>query len=301
MYKKNILRLLFFVLFSFAGFAEDVIHIIEKGDTLYSISKKYNTPVDSILKKNNLSDPSKIKIGQKLIIPAASSAKNDKKTNTKTNSEELTHVIQKGDTLYALAKKFGVKFSDILKLNGLSEKTPLKIGQILKIPQGKSQGSAKEQKSNSVQTDKQNKTSTTKAASDKNSQAVKPSTSTKQADSKLLWPVPASKVSYLSGKITGVVIDSVKGQAVKAVSSGKVVSTGPHRGFGQVVFVQSKTKHIYVYGGMEKIAVRKGDTIAVGQKLGELGVELFSGKARLYFMVYDKNKPIDPAKAPRGL
>ena len=301
MYKKNILRLLFFVLFSFAGFAEDVIHIIEKGDTLYSISKKYNTPVDSILKKNNLSDPSKIKIGQKLIIPAASSAKNDKKTNIKTNSEELTHVIQKGDTLYALAKKFGVKFSDILKLNGLSEKTPLKIGQILKIPQGKSQGSAKEQKSNSVQTDKQNKISTTKAASDKNSQAVKPSTSTKQADSKLLWPVPASKVSYLSGKITGVVIDSVKGQAVKAVSSGKVVSTGPHRGFGQVVFVQSKTKHIYVYGGMEKIVVKKGDTIAVGQKLGELGVELFSGKARLYFMVYDKNKPIDPAKAPRGL
>ena len=301
MYKKNILRLLFFVLFSFAGFAEDVIHIIEKGDTLYSISKKYNTPVDSILKKNNLSDPSKIKIGQKLIIPVASSAKNDKKTNVKTGSEELTHVIQKGDTLYALAKKFGVKFSDILKLNGLSEKTPLKIGQILKIPKGKSQGIGQDQKSNSAQTDKQNKTSTTKASSDKETQSVKPSTSTKQADSKLLWPVPASKVSYLSGKITGVVIDSVKGQAVKAVSSGKVVSTGPHRGFGQVVFVQSKTKHIYVYGGMEKIVVKKGDTIAVGQKLGELGVELLTGKARLYFMVYDKNKPIDPAKAPRGL
>jgi len=52
---------------------------------------------------------------------------------------------------------------------------------------------------------------------------------------------------------------------------------------------------------MEKIVVKKGDTIAVGQKLGELGVELLTGKARLYFMVYDKNKPIDPAKAPRGL
>ena len=145
MYKKNILRLLFFIFFSFFCFAEDIVHIIEKGDTLYSISKKYNTSVDSILKKNNLSDPSKIKIGQKLIIPAASSAKNDKKTNIKTNSEELTHVIQKGDTLYALAKKFGVKFSDILKLNGLNEKTPLKIGQILKIPQGKSQGTVQEQ------------------------------------------------------------------------------------------------------------------------------------------------------------
>ena len=289
MYKKNILGILFFIFFSFSGFAEDIVHIIEKGDTLYALSKKYNTPIDSILKKNNLSDPSKIKIGQKIIIPVENSAKDDKKT--KTNSDTLTHVVQKGDTLYALAKKFGIKFSDLLKLNGINEKTPLKIGQILKIPQGSTQ-----------ETDK---TSITKTAPEKTSekslQSIKPSTSAKQADSKLLWPVPASKVSYLSGKITGVVIDSVKGQTVKAVNSGKVVSTGPHRGFGQVVFVQSKTKHIYVYGGMEKIVVKKGDTIAVGQKLGELGVELLTGKARLYFMVYDKNKPIDPAKAPRGL
>ncbi|UTY23861.1 LysM peptidoglycan-binding domain-containing protein [Treponema denticola] len=299
MYKKNILGILFFIFFSFSGFAEDIVHIIEKGDTLYALSKKYNTPIDSILKKNNLSDPSKIKIGQKIIIPVESSAKNDKKTNAKTGSEEITHVIQKGDTLYALAKKFGIKFSDLLKLNGINEKTPLKIGQILKIPQGTTQEPAK---NNGQETDK---TSITKASSEKTSekslQSIKPSTSAKQADSKLLWPVPASKVSYLSGKITGVVIDSVKGQTVKAVSSGKVVSTGPHRGFGQVVFVQSKTKHIYVYGGMEKIVVKKGDTIAVGQKLGELGVELLTGKARLYFMVYDKNKPIDPARAPRGL
>ena len=297
MYKKNILGILFFIFFSFSGFAEDIVHIIEKGDTLYALSKKYNTSIDSILKKNNLSDPSKIKIGQKIIIPVENSAKDDKKT--KTNSDTLTHVVQKGDTLYALAKKFGIKFSDLLKLNGINEKTPLKIGQILKIPQGTTQEPAK---NNGQETDK---TSITKTAPEKTSekslQSIKPSTSAKQADSKLLWPVPASKVSYLSGKITGVVIDSVKGQTVKAVSSGKVVSTGPHRGFGQVVFVQSKTKHIYVYGGMEKIIVKKGDTIAVGQKLGELGVELLTGKARLYFMVYDKNKPIDPARAPRGL
>ncbi|UTC68371.1 MULTISPECIES: M23 family metallopeptidase [unclassified Treponema] len=271
MYKKHILRLLFFIFFSFFCFAEDLIHVIEKGDTLYALSKKYNIPVASILKKNNLSDPSKIKIGQKIIIPVEKPGKN--------NSEDyISHVIQKGDTLYALAKKFGVSFSDILKLNGITQKSPLKVGKILKIPKAFEQGKEQGKK-----------------------QTAKPSTSTKQADAKLLWPVPASKVAYLSGKITGVVIDSVKGQAVKAVSSGKVVSTGPHRGFGQVVFIQSKTKHIYVYGGMEKLIVKKGDTIAVGQKLGELGVELFTGKAKLYFMVYDKNKPIDPAKAPRGL
>lgn len=283
MYKKFISFFLFCIFFSFSGFADDIIHTIEKGDTLYSLSKKYNTPIDSILKKNKISDPSKIKIGQKIIIPV----KNEEKKDT---DSYITYIIQKGDTLFALAKKFGINLSQILKLNGINDKTPLKIGQILKIPKAAENSKIQE-----------NKNSDTEILTDKQSQAIKPSTSTKKADAKLLWPVPAKTVAYLSGKITGVVIDSVKGQSVKAISSGKVVSTGPHRGFGNVVFIQSKTKHIYVYGGMEKLIVKKGDTITVGQKLGELGVELFTGKAKLYFMVYDKNKPIDPAKAPRGL
>ena len=261
------------------------------------------------METNNLTDNSKIKAGQKLIIPSAlqkktseavslaekprqtekmpSSAK--KHMQEKTDAPQ-TYKIQNGDTLFGISRKFGVNFSELLWINGFIENTVIKTGQSIKLP-----------KPGAAYSGPKGGTTASSSKAVKKSSQRPPSSSGKQADPKLLWPVPASEVSYLSGKIAGVVIDSKKGQDVKAIASGKVVSTGTHRGFGQVVFVQSKTKHIYVYGGLEKISVKKDDTVKTGKKLGELGSELFTGKARLYFMVYNKNTPIDPQKAPRGI
>ncbi len=286
MTKRRFVFVFLFLTFSFL-YAGDIIHVIRKGDTLYALSRKYNVTVDSILKKNHLSNASKIKIGQKILIPRKDAPK---KYKTKT------YKIKKGDSLFALAKKFGVNFSTLMKLNGLNDKSVIKIGQVIKIPQitvGKKKSSPSKTK-----TGKTTRKNTHKAGSH-NSKALK-AISSKKANSKLLWPVPAKNVFYLSGKIYGVVIDSKKGQSVKAIASGTVVSTGPHRGFGQVVFVRTKTKHIFVYGGLSKVSVKKGTKVKVGQKLGSLGTELLTGKARMYFMVYNKNKPMDPAKAPRG-
>lgn len=301
-----------FILFSqlcAKAYAEDIVHTIEKGETLYALSKRYRVPVSLILETNNLTDNSKIKAGQKLIIPSAlqkktseavslaekprqtekmpSSAK--KHMQEKTDAPQ-TYKIQNGDTLFGISRKFGVNFSELLWINGFIENTVIKTGQSIKLP-----------KPGAAYSGPKGGTTASSSKAVKKSSQRPPSGSGKQADPSLLWPVPASEVSYLSGKIAGVVIDSKKGQDVKAIASGKVVSTGTHRGFGQVVFVQSKTKHIYVYGGLEKISVKKDDTVKTGKKLGELGSELFTGKARLYFMVYNKNTPIDPQKAPRGI
>lgn len=63
-----------FILFSqlcAQAHAEDIVHTIEKGETLYALSKRYRVPVSLILETNNLTDNSKIKAGQKLIIPSA--------------------------------------------------------------------------------------------------------------------------------------------------------------------------------------------------------------------------------------
>ncbi len=286
MTKKRFVFIVAFLSFSFL-YAGDVVHIIKKGDTLYGISRKYKIPVDQILKRNNIKDASKIKAGQKLYIP--------KKTNTSaktSNNKTKIYKIKKGDSLFAIAKKFGLNYTTLMKLNGLSKNSILKIGQTIKIPttsevikSGKKIISSK--KSSKKQSSK--KESSLKAIS------------SKKANSKLLWPVPTKEVFYLSGKVYGVVINSKKGETVKAIASGEVASTGPHRGYGQVVFIRTKTKHIFVYGGLSTVSVRKGQKIKVGQKLGNLGTELLTGDARLYFMVYNKkNRPIDPAKVPRG-
>jgi septal ring factor EnvC (AmiA/AmiB activator) len=122
----------------------------------------------------------------------------------------------------------------------------------------------------------------------------------KKLDDGIIWPVNATDIYYLSGKLSGVALSAKKGETVTSVASGSVISTGPYRGFGQVVFIQSLSGYMYVYAGLETIKVRKGDRISFGDAIGTVGNDTLSGKAQLNFIVYNKNTPIDPASAPRG-
>ena len=75
---------------------------------------------------------------------------------------------------------------------------------------------------------------------------------------------------------------------------------GVYRGFGQVLFVQSKTGVIYTYTGLGSVSVKKGDYVVYNQQLGTAGTDPISGKPGITFMVFQNGQPIDPAKAPRN-
>ena len=89
------------------------------GDNLYSIANKYNTTVDEIKKLNNLTS-NNLSIGQVLIIE-----------NGATNNN--THKVVNGDTLYSIARKYNISVDELKKLNNLTSNN-LSIGQILKVP-----------------------------------------------------------------------------------------------------------------------------------------------------------------------
>lgn len=242
--------------------AEDVVHVLKRGETLYGISRKYNVPADAIMKYNDISNPDRLKAGQKIRIPGV-------------------YTVQRGDTLYGIARKFSLPVADLLSANKLNQNSTIRIGEVLYIP-----GSA---------------VSTAEPATTPPVPLKDPRTyTTKRVDSTVIWPVDGREISYLSGKLYGVSITADQNTEVKTISSGTVLSTGPYRGFGQVVFIQSKNGYIYVYGGLSRMNVRPGDTISFGDSLGNLGADSLSGKPQLYFLVYNKDKPVDPAKAPRG-
>ncbi|MGP1437539.1 MAG: LysM peptidoglycan-binding domain-containing protein [Treponema sp.] len=264
--------LLFSFMFSTHIFSAESFHILKNGETLYSISRKYNISLDLLLESNNIKDASKVMAGAKIYIPN-------------------NYTVKDGDTIYGIARKFSVSAMELMSVNQLDEFSLIKPGDVLNIPQTKSSIASATIKKPSVQA--------------KEVENYKPledprNYSKKEANYNLLWPVPAKKTFYLEGKIKGIVIESNKGEDVKTITSGKVISTGVHRGFGQVVFVQSKSKHIYVYGGLDKITVKPNQQISLNESIGKIGEEAFSGNARLYFIVYEKNQPIDPANAPRG-
>lgn len=89
-------------------------------DTLYSISNKFNTTVDSLKKLNNLNS-NILSIGQQLKVPEVSN-----------NNDELIYIVKSGDTLYSISKKYGVSVDTIKSINNLTS-NDLYIGEKLII------------------------------------------------------------------------------------------------------------------------------------------------------------------------
>lgn len=264
-----------------ALFAEELIHVLQKGETLFAVSRRYNVPPDAIMSLNGISDPDRLKAGQKLKIPNV-------------------YTVQKGDTLYGIARRLSIPVDTLLAANKLSKDDTLKAGQSLYVPVATG-AIAKAP----TQAPVQQTASSPSPAPVSDLMPQKPledprSFETKKVDSSVIWPIQAKEVSYLSGKVYGVTIASSRGERVKAITSGTVLSIGPYRGFGQVVFLQAKTGYIYVYGGLDAITPHPGQALAFGDEIGTIGADSLSGQPRLYFMVYNKDVPVDPAKAPRG-
>ena len=96
-------------------------YVVKSGDTLYSIAKEYNIPVNDLISFNNL--PTTIlSIGQTLQIPVV-------------NSSNVVYTVKRGDTLYSIANDYDVSVDSIKKLNNLNNNL-LTIGQQLYIPKG---------------------------------------------------------------------------------------------------------------------------------------------------------------------
>lgn len=113
-------------------------YTVVKNDTLWGLSKKYGVSVSDLKKANGVSGHL-IYVGQKLQIPTKSTkATKTAKIGTSTSTVDTTsttHTVVKGDTLWSLAKKYGVSVSTLMKANNLSSSTIL-IGQSLNLRAG---------------------------------------------------------------------------------------------------------------------------------------------------------------------
>ena len=74
-------------------------HTIRKGETLGAIAKKYGVTASSLASHNGISNPNRVKVGQKIIIP--------------TKSVSVTYTVRAGDTLSGIAKKHNTTTSTI--------------------------------------------------------------------------------------------------------------------------------------------------------------------------------------------
>jgi LysM repeat protein len=110
-------------------------HVVIKGESFYTIAKKYSVTSRAIQEANPGVDPARLKIGQKLIIPAKSASSTlaaPSNGGTVTNGGK-SYTVKSGDTLNGIAKKHSVTVKDLQAANNLTT-TQIKVGQKLRIP-----------------------------------------------------------------------------------------------------------------------------------------------------------------------
>ena len=113
--------------FKSKDFGEIIIHVVKRGDTLSSISKKYSIKKESIIKVNNLLDENYIFIGQNLkivenFIPA-------------NNNNIYYHEIKKGENLTEVANKYDISLNKLVEINDIENQNILEVGTKIKLRQ----------------------------------------------------------------------------------------------------------------------------------------------------------------------
>jgi lipoprotein YgeR len=236
-------------------------YTLRRGDTLYSVSRKFKVPLDELLRANNITDPNALRVGTVLVVPDSYGE----------------YRVQKGDTLYAIARRFGITVGELRRLNSLRSDHILQIGETLRVPEAAWERDAVQQAGGSQPT------------SDSTPRSGVP-----------FWPHPGM-IHPLQGQLApGVAIEGRAGDPVYSVSSGRVTWAAPFRGYGQIVFVKSENGVTFAYAGASELLVRVGDHVSAGTRLATLGIHPHDGVAKVIFFAARGSQPLDPARAPRS-
>jgi LysM repeat protein len=101
------------------------VYVVRRGDTLYSIARRYGTTYQALAALNGLRYPYTIYVGQRLVVSGS---------GTTVPPSGRVHVVQPGDTLYSLALRYGTTPWAIAEANGLWNLNFIYVGQRLVIP-----------------------------------------------------------------------------------------------------------------------------------------------------------------------
>ncbi|MBI3741278.1 MAG: LysM peptidoglycan-binding domain-containing protein [Chloroflexi bacterium] len=99
-------------------------YVVQWGDTLYSVAARYGVTINALMQANNLHNPDFIYVGQRLIIPGSAAP---------IAFTATAYVVQSGDTLFAIATRYGTTVAALMQTNGLYNYW-IYVGQTLRVP-----------------------------------------------------------------------------------------------------------------------------------------------------------------------
>ncbi len=121
-----------------AAQAQGRVHVVQRGETLYSIARNYGTSVSALVQANGLRNANFIYAGQRLTIPGGGGG-----STAGGSAAGGVHVVQRGETLYSIARRYGTSVSALVQANGLRNANFIYVGQRLVVSGGGGGGSSR--------------------------------------------------------------------------------------------------------------------------------------------------------------
>ena len=227
------------------------------------------------------------------------------------------HVVQRGETLYSIAWKYGLSYRELAAINNIRAPYTIYSGQQLRTTPA--QGSRKKPATtvNAAGSAAVPKTAaSTKPAPKPASKPVTATTSSKPARSdaqvvavagytlpgsvkQWVWPAKGKVLHGFqpnsSGK-KGIDIGGSKGQSVMAAADGKVVYSGSGLvGYGRLIIIKHTESLLSAYGHNSELLVSEGQQVRAGQTIARMG-NSGTDRIQLYFEIRKDGKPVDPLR-----
>ena len=260
------------ILATLRGFSEepahDLVHELQRGETIYTLARRYGVSADVLLDYNSIADPTRLPVGVQIRIPG-------------------TYVVKEGEYIYSIARKLGVNWQDLLQSNGLGRNDIVRPGDVLLVPPGATAADVPEVATTTAPDPTPASTTTTPASSAAVSSAL------------LMWPHPGEREAW-DGRFRGTVMTGEPGDVFQSVTSGVVTYVSPFTSYGKLILVRAENNYLYGYAGADRVDVVLGQRVSNGTVLGSVGVSPAFHSARVLFTVWRNNRYIDPESAPRG-
>ncbi len=236
------------------------VYVVREGDTLSQIAQMFDISSKTILWANDISNPSKIRPGDSLLILPITGVR---------------HVVKKGDTIASIAKKYEGDVDDILAYNQLASANDVSVGDTIVVPGGTIATPAPAKKT---------------APSYAGSRIV----ATGNGSSGYTHPLPgAVRTQGLHG-YNGVDYGAPAGTPIYAAADGEVIvakNSGWNGGYGLYVVVKhaNGTQTLYAHNSRNAVAV--GEVVSAGQVIGYVGSTGKSTGNHLHFEVRGAKNP----------
>jgi len=268
---------------------------VAAGDTLYSISKKYQVPLRDLITENNLTPPYGLVLGSKLNIPAS-----------------VYYEVKKGETIYQIARNNNTNINSLVALNDLKEPYRLQAGQKIKIaaPDNRTSVNLVQNKTEYKSETKTTETAKTVIATKENVTPNKEGTKTyspnfveKTLDkfNHFAWPLKGEVISKFGPKKGGLYNDGInikalEGSKVKASEDGVVAYVGNElKGYGNLIIIKHSGGWITAYAHLSKTLVKRGQKVAKGDQIAEVGSTGNVNSPQLYFGLRKGRDSVNPA------